>query len=188
MNRFGWLLAALFILVIGGFALLVRPATGPNAAEPVSEVMAGVLPVPVLGVARTALNDTWGQSRADGARAHDAIDIAAPAGTAVIAVTDGVVEKLFESGDGGTTLYLRSADGTRIYYYAHLARYAAGIAEGAKVRSGQSVGAVGATGNADPSAPHLHFAVMEMAPGDRWYQGRAINPFPLLTRRRGART
>jgi len=42
------------------------------------------------------------------------------------------------------------------------------------------IGAVGSTGNADPAAPHLHFAINRMNPSEAWYQGRPINPYPLL--------
>ncbi|MBJ7378527.1 M23 family metallopeptidase, partial [Sphingobium sp.] len=80
-------------------------------------------------------------------------------------------------------LYQRSADGRLLYYYAHLDGYAPGLREGQGLRRGQRIAMVGSTGNADPSAPHLHFAVHAMTPGEPWYGGRAINPYPLLARR-----
>jgi murein DD-endopeptidase MepM/ murein hydrolase activator NlpD len=139
--------------------------------------------VPVRGVARSSLTDTFTQARAAGARAHDAIDIVAPAGTPVIAAASGIVEKLFLSRDGGNTVYVRTGDRRWSHYYAHLAAYAPGLREGQHVARGTLLGAVGSTGNADPAGPHLHFAIHAMAPGDQWYQGRAINPYPLLMRR-----
>ena len=45
---------------------------------------------------------------------------------------------------------------------------------------GDPIGTVGSTGNANPAGPHLHFAIHRMAPGERWYQGRPVNPYPLL--------
>ncbi len=39
---------------------------------------------------------------------------------------------------------------------------------------------VGATGNANPAGPHLHFAINRMNPGEKWWQGTPINPYPLL--------
>ena len=98
----------------------------------------------------------------------------------VLAAADGRVEKLFESRLGGHTLYQRGADGGTVYYYAHLDAYAPGVAEGIVLRRGQPIAAVGATGDADPAAPHLHFEVHRMAPGERWWQGAAVNPYPLL--------
>ena len=100
------------------------------------------------------------------------------------AASDGRIEKLFWSDAGGRTIYERSPDGRRIYYYAHLDGYAAGLHEGMSIKRGQRIATVGSTGNADPTAPHLHFAVHDMAPGESWYGGRAINPYPLLARPR----
>jgi murein DD-endopeptidase MepM/ murein hydrolase activator NlpD len=136
--------------------------------------------IPVSGVKRGQLIDTFTQSRAGG-RAHDAIDIMADAGTPVIAAAPGTVEKLFFSeGGGGNTIYIRSSDGRWSYYYAHLQSYAPGLAEGQRVRQGQIIGRVGSTGNASPEGPHLHFAINRMEAGQRWWQGEPINPYPLL--------
>jgi peptidoglycan LD-endopeptidase LytH len=139
------------------------------------------LAIPVQGVKPNQLSDTYTQARAGGARTHDAIDIMAAEGTPVYAAADGTVEKLFLSGGGGgITVYVRSPDQRWSYYYAHLQGYAPGLAEGQKVRRGQPIGRVGHTGNANPAGPHLHFAINRMEPGERWWQGRAINPYPLL--------
>ena len=48
---------------------------------------------------------------------------------------------------------------------------------------GQVIGTVGSTGDASPEAPHLHYAINVMAPGEGWWQGRPINPYPLLMKR-----
>jgi murein DD-endopeptidase MepM/ murein hydrolase activator NlpD len=92
------------------------------------------------------------------------------------------VEKLYQSAHGGTTVYVRSPDRRRIYYYAHLDRYAFGLAERQQVSTGDLLGFVGSTGDASPEAPHLHFAVELADPSAGWWQGRAINPYPLLRR------
>src|SRR3546814_16117133 len=84
---------------------------------------AGPLLIPVEGVPPTALSDTFAQARASGARPHDAIDIMAARGRAVLAAADGRIEKLFWSEEGGRTVYQSSSDGRRIYYYAHLEGY-----------------------------------------------------------------
>lgn len=137
--------------------------------------------IPVVGVRREYLVDTFTQARASDVRSHDAIDILAPRGTAVIAAASGTVEKLFLSRDGGNTVYVRSPDGRRLYYYAHLDRYAPSLAEGAALRQGAPIGTVGSTGNADPAAPHLHFAIWSTSPERKWWEEAApINPFPLL--------
>lgn len=144
--------------------------------------------IPVAGIRPNQLSDTFTQARAGGRRVHDAIDIMAPRGTAVIAAAAGTVERLFFShGGGGITVYVRSPDGAWIYYYAHLDGYAPGLHEGQRLAQGDAIGRVGSTGNANDAAPHLHFAIMRMAPNERWWQGRAINPYPLLAGRRSPR-
>ena len=163
------------------------PASPPEspAALPATPTDAtGSLLIPVQGIAAPALLDTFNDARSEGRR-HDAIDIMAPAGTPVLAVADGRIEKLFLSDRGGITLYQFNPDRTRAYYYAHLQRYADGIAEGQALRRGQVLGYVGATGNADPSAPHLHFAVFALGPEARWWEGTALNPYPMLVPGRG---
>lgn len=190
--------AVLAAAVLGGGLLLVLTQAGdasrwrsappasaasPPAVAPPQHFVAtsgGALRIPVPGVAPNALVDSFNDSREGGARGHRAIDIPAPRGTPVVAAGDGTVEKLFQSVRGGTTLYLRSPDGQRITYYAHLDHYAPGIHEGQQVHSGEVIGAVGSSGDADPGAPHLHFAVMVMAPGEPWWAGNPVDPFPLL--------
>jgi len=139
------------------------------------------LAIPVAGVGAGQLVDTFTQARAGGARLHDAIDIMAAEGTAVLAAAPGTVEKLhFSQGGGGISAYVRSDDQRWNYYYAHLRAYAPGISEGRKVPRGALLGYVGHTGNASPDGPHLHFAINRMQSGEKWHQGTAINPYPLL--------
>lgn len=157
---------------------------------PAAEIVVGPagLAIPVAGIRPGDLQDTFTQARAGGARVHDAIDIMASSGTPVIAAAPGTVEKLFFSkGGGGITAYVRSPDRNWIYYYAHLQEYASGLKEGQQVRRGDPIGLVGYTGNANPAGPHLHFAIHRMTPEDDWYEGTAINPYPLLAGKDTAR-
>lgn len=159
-------------------------ASAVAAAAPVAFTDPGALVIPVAGVRPTDLVDTFSQSRSGG-RVHDAIDIMAPKGTSVVAAAAGRVEKLFLSNLGGITAYLRSPDRRTIYYYAHLDAYAPGLAEGQELTAGAPIGTVGATGNANPDGPHLHFAIMATTPDRAWYQpSTAVNPYPLLMRAR----
>ena len=139
------------------------------------------LAIPVAGVRADQLADTYTQSRAGGARVHNAIDIMAARGTPVVSAAPGTVEKLyFSNGGGGITAYVRSPDGQWMHYYAHLDAYAPGLREGQRLRRGDPIGTVGFTGNANPAGPHLHYAIFRMSPGERWWQGAPINPYPQL--------
>lgn len=158
----------------------IGPVPPNDAAAPVSDGPFGAgLLLPVQGIAAAQLQDTFTDARSGG-RVHDAIDIMAPAGTPVLAVADGTVEKLFESKLGGTTLYQFNPQRTLAYYYAHLQGYAPGIAEKQPLKRGQVIGYVGTTGNANPDGPHLHFAIFELGPEQQWWKGTAINPYPQL--------
>ncbi|MBB4839004.1 murein DD-endopeptidase MepM/ murein hydrolase activator NlpD [Sphingomonas kyeonggiensis] len=190
-KRIGWGMGALLLLLALAFLSLVRitvqPAASPASqsvgTEPASAPAAGngdpvALIIPVEGVAARQLSDTWGQSRGGGTREHHAIDIMAPHGTPVLAAASGTVEKIFESVNGGHTLYVRTRDRTTIHYYAHLDTYL--VAEKQVVRQGEQIATVGNTGSAQGGAPHLHFEIKLMQPGEGWWQGRNINPYPLL--------
>ena len=163
-----------------GNIVAVKPENAPPVvvAQQVQVCPSG-LAIPVVGIKAGQLGDTYDDARGQGRR-HDAIDIMAAEGTPVIAAADGRIEKLFNSVRGGITIYERSADQNWMYYYAHLSAYAPGLAEGQQVKRGQVIGRVGHTGDANVAGPHLHFAVNQMAPGERWWNGRAINPYPLL--------
>lgn len=165
------------------------PATEPAAAPPTvqspeaapSFVQSETLLVPVEGVHPEQLTDTFADARGEGTRAHDALDIPAALGTPVLAASAGVVEKLFVSDDGGNTIYVRLPDRRTIHYYAHLQSYASDLHEGSRVERGQRLGTVGSSGNADPAAPHLHFAIWRVDPEDKWWtSGTPLNPYPLL--------
>jgi murein DD-endopeptidase MepM/ murein hydrolase activator NlpD len=169
----------------GDLAVVDPPGGPPVAVAEGLEVGPAGLAIPVQGIKADQLTDTYTQARAGGARVHDAIDIMAGEGTPVIAATDGTVEKLFFSeGGGGNTIYVRSPDQRWTYYYAHLLSYAPGLAEGQQVKRGQVIARVGHTGNASANGPHLHFAINQMDPGEKWYQGTPINPYPLLAGKR----
>jgi murein DD-endopeptidase MepM/ murein hydrolase activator NlpD len=136
--------------------------------------------IPVAGVRPTELRDTFDEARSEG-RVHDAIDIPAPRGTPVLAAADGRVVKLFQSAKGGTTIYqLAAADEHLVFYYAHLERYADGLAEGHPARRGETIGYVGDTGNAAPGNTHLHFQIYRVADPKHFWTGENINPYPLL--------
>ncbi len=135
--------------------------------------------IPVAGVRPEELVDTYTAARSEG-RSHDAIDIAAPRGTPVLAAAEGAVLKLFDSEQGGITLYQLDPDQRTIYYYAHLDRYAPAIAEGMQLRQGDTIGYVGDTGNAGAGNYHLHFGISTTHDPTQYWEGTPTNPYPLL--------
>jgi murein DD-endopeptidase MepM/ murein hydrolase activator NlpD len=155
------------------------PATATDANANVPAAARGKLMVPVDGMRLAAIKDNFDQPRGT-ERHHEALDIMAPKGTKVVAAADGKVVKLFTSKPGGLTIYQFDPTEKYAYYYAHLDRYAEGLQEGATLHRGDTIGYVGVTGNADPNAPHLHFAVFELTPEKQWWKGTPVNPYPLL--------
>ena len=137
---------------------------------------------PVAGVKPEQLIDTFHDERSEG-RVHDAIDIMAAAETPVLAAADGKIVKLFQSERGGITIYQINTNQDLIFYYAHLSRYADGLAEGDLVRQGQVIAYVGDTGNAGTGNYHLHFSIAAVSDPKRYWEGANINPYPLLQNR-----
>ncbi len=98
-------------------------------------------------------------------RPHTGVDYAAPMGTPVHSVADGVVTFKGWAGGGGNTLKVKHAGGF-VTGYLHLKSYAKGVYPGAKVKQGQTIGYVGVTG--DATGPHLDYRI--------WKGGVPINP------------
>jgi murein DD-endopeptidase MepM/ murein hydrolase activator NlpD len=155
---------------------LVRPSPAPEPSD-FARLHSRALLFPVPGYDLKNLRDNFAEKR--GERVHEAIDILAPRGTPVLAVDDGEVVKLFNSARGGLTIYHFDPSGRYCYYYAHLDRYAEGLAERQQVKRGQRIGYVGSSGNASPSVPHLHFTIFKLGADRHWWEGTPINPFPL---------
>ena len=154
-----------------------RPALSP-AVEDIAFLRLRRLQFPVPTVDPKRLRDDFSDSR--NGRSHEALDILAPRGTPIVAVDDGVVQKMFHSvGKGGLTVYQFDPEGAYCYYYAHLDRYADGLREGQELKKGDVIGYVGTTGNAPPQTPHLHFGIFKLGPEKQWWKGAALNPFPV---------
>jgi peptidoglycan LD-endopeptidase LytH len=155
-------------------------AAGGEVALPpaIEELRRRHLSLPVNGVRADQLVATFDEARGD--RPHEAIDIMAPRGTPVVAPEGGRIAKLFWSKAGGHTIYQFDPSERYVYYYAHLDRYADGLAEGQTVTRGQTIGFVGSTGNAKADASHLHFAIFLLTPEKRWWDGMALDPYPVL--------
>jgi len=154
-------------------AVLVRSAVGAAGLDASSG-----LAFPVPEAPRRDLRGGFEESRGD--HRHEAVDIGAPRGARVIAASAGRVARLGSGGTAGLSVELIAADGLHCYFYAHLDAVSPALAEGSEVERGQTLGVVGTTGNAPADAPHLHFAVRRLAPGDGCGDGVPVDPAPLL--------
>jgi murein DD-endopeptidase MepM/ murein hydrolase activator NlpD len=155
-------------------------AAGGSAFPPVSgadldALRSHGLVIPVVGVKPQDLVDSFDQLR--GTHRHNAIDIMAPRGTAVVSADAGRVIKLHSSVPGGLTVYVSDPSNRFILMYAHLDRYRPGLAEGMTLNKGEILGYVGSTGNANPEAPHLHLAITRSDNMKEWWKGTPLNPF-----------
>ncbi len=103
---------------------------------------------------------------------HQGTDIFALRGTPARSCVNGQILRLSNGKLGGIGVTLIDKKGNT-YYYGHLDGYAPQVHEGMQVSSGQTIGYVGDTGNAQGTPPHVHF---EIHPGG----GPAINPYPIL--------
>jgi murein DD-endopeptidase MepM/ murein hydrolase activator NlpD len=177
-----------------GAAALAALAAGPAAAQGTPRIFSGSLVpdftylrsvaslrplLPVQGVQARQLHDTFREAR-PGGRVHDAIDIPAPRGTPVLAVTDGRILRLHQGSLGGNAIYQLAPDGRTRFYYAHLDAYAQGLEVGRVVHRGEVIGYVGDTGNAQPGDTHLHFSIAILDDVHRWWEGRNVDPYPIL--------
>jgi len=113
------------------------------------------------------VTSVFGTPRAHGRRAHTGIDIAAPAGTAVLAARAGRVTFAGRKGSYGRLVVLDHGRGFASWY-AHLSRIA--VRPGQHVEAGAVIGRVGTTGNA--TGPHLHFEIRR--------RGRPLDPLVFL--------
>ena len=129
--------------------------------------------MPVVGIRSRDLSNSWHDPRDGGSRLHKGIDIFAPRGTEVVAVTDGIISFIGDQPKGGHCLWLTTENGAS-FYYAHLDRWAPGLYEGMEVQSGDLLGYVGNTGNAAHTPSHLHFGINQ--------NDEMVNPYPLLAR------
>lgn len=112
--------------------------------------------------------DSWGFPRSGG-RTHEGVDMFAPYGTPLYAAAEGFIYRVYNNPIGGLSINLIDTAGN-MYYYTHMSSTA--VTTGQKVSVGQVIGAVGTSGNAAGTPPHLHW---QFHPGN----GEPINPYPL---------
>jgi murein DD-endopeptidase MepM/ murein hydrolase activator NlpD len=174
-KAFAVVAVTLFLLVVTGAGEFIadRAIFYARVAKLYTQEPDSRIAMPLEDVAKRQVTDTW-QARRGVGRKHEGQDIFAPRGTPILSATNGYVYKVGENNLGGQTVSVIGSGG-RVYYYAHLDRYAPGVEVGDRVTPRTVLGYVGTTGNAQGTPPHLHFGVYTFT--------GAINPLPLLTDR-----
>ena len=124
---------------------------------------------PVLGRITSAFGETRYSQSSGGTRPHMGIDIAAPAGTSIVAPAEGIVLVAGRESEYGRLVCLDHGHGyTTMYGHLHQIH----VKVGDRVQAGQTLGTVGTSGNT--TGPHLHYEVR--------IQGRPVNPYSYLTK------
>jgi murein DD-endopeptidase MepM/ murein hydrolase activator NlpD len=159
----------------GDYVLRVHPPIGATAEFDISVEPRALLTFPVQGVGGSAIWSGFGAERDGGRRAHRGVDIFAARGTPVLAATDGWITRVETTRVGGNVIWMQPLFGNMRVYYAHLNEQ--WVEPGEFVTAGQPLGAVGNTGNAVTTPPHLHFGVYVRQPGRR---GGARDPAEFL--------
>ena len=182
--------AAIRYFAHGTIAVAVLAAT---IAAPTSQAGAAgsgddddfVIKVFPLETSMVEFSDTWGAGRSGGRR-HAGTDIMSPKGSWIVAVDDGIVERLEWNRLSGWNIMIRHA-GAWTSHYLHLnndttgtddgeggpeAAFAEGLEVGNFVKAGEVIGFVGDSGNAEHTGSHTHFELH--------VDGRKVNPYPYL--------
>lgn len=154
----------------GTYILRLQPELLKSGEYTLTISTAPSLAFPVTPKVKSNIGSLWGSGRDGGARRHEGIDIFAPRGTVLLAAADGVVTGESENRLGGKVIFLRPNNKNYALYYAHLDQQL--VRPGQTVKTGDTIGIVGNTGNAITTAPHLHFGI--------YTNLGAVDPLPFI--------
>lgn len=157
----------------GTYKIIIQPEIKRQSGFSFSAYTLPSYGFPVVGKSNSDIRSFWGASRDGGRRSHEGIDVFAPRGTPVVAVTDGYIRSTGDRGLGGKQVWLRTNLFGSSLYYAHLDSIAVSATD--RVNKGDTLGFVGNTGNARTTDPHLHFGI--------YYNRGAVNPLPYIYQR-----
>jgi murein DD-endopeptidase MepM/ murein hydrolase activator NlpD len=161
-------------LALLGAAALAAPAPAGASRPGGTAYRAHAFPVVGPHSTRGPIGE-FGAPRSGG-RTHEGIDIVAPCGAGLRAVSSGRVRRRgYDPVLYGNFVLIHGAGERRSYFYAHLRRPAP-VHPGQRLFAGERIGAVGRTGNARTVGCHLHFEV--------WRRGRPVDPAPWLRKLR----
>lgn len=164
---------------------LVSPAAAAETVKPI------VFPVD----GKVTYTDTWGACRSGCTRRHEGQDLMGKKMQPLLAAVTGTIHRVTFNNATGNSVVIKATDGWT-YHYIHVNNDTPGtddgkatrdqafpswVVAGAKVSRGQVVGYLGDSGNAESTAPHLHFEIRQPPPPGS-YTGTAINPYESLRR------
>lgn len=152
------------------YLLRLQPELLRGGKVTLSIVLQPQLSFPVQDASNRNIQSFFGAPRDAGARQHEGIDIFAPAGTPVLAPSDGRIIGVNNNNLGGKVVTQWDPERNVTYYNAHLSKQIAHI--GQAVSTGDTIGLVGNTGNAVTTPPHLHFGI--------YAAGGAIDPLSFV--------
>jgi murein DD-endopeptidase MepM/ murein hydrolase activator NlpD len=177
---------ALGAMAAAMLAAMIVLAAAPSEAASSEEPIGFVIKAFPHETSTVEFGDTWGAGRSGGRR-HAGTDIMSPKGTSIVAVEDGIVERLDWNRLSGWNIMIRHADGWTSHYL-HLNNDHSGTDDGdggpeiafvedlevgAFVKAGDVIGFVGDSGNAEHTGSHTHFELH--------VDGTKVNPYPYLT-------
>jgi murein DD-endopeptidase MepM/ murein hydrolase activator NlpD len=152
------------------YLLRLQPELLKSGSYTLEIVNGPSLSFPVKTSGRKRIESLFGVGRDANTRRHEGIDIFGPKHTPVVASADGVVTRVGENNLGGLVVMMRPNGKNYTLYYAHLDKQLA--VEGQQVKTGDTLGLMGNTGNARTTPPHLHFGI--------YTGGGAIDPLPFV--------
>lgn len=149
--------------------LRLQPELLVSVSYTVTIVADPTLAFPVPGNDGKKVGSFWGDSRDGGKRSHEGIDIFDKFRTPVIASCNGIVTRVNENKLGGKSVWLNPSGKSYSLYYAHLDSQIARPLQ--QVKTGDTLGLMGNTGNAKHTPTHLHFGI---------YANGAVDPLPFI--------
>ncbi len=155
------------------FLLRLQPELLKSGSYTLEIVSGPSLAFPVKAGDRKRIESLFGVGRDANTRKHEGIDIFGTRRTPVLASADGQVTRVGENNLGGLVVMMRPNDKDYTLYYAHLDKQLA--REGQEVKTGDTLGLMGNTGNAKTTPPHLHFGI--------YTSTGAVDPLPFVNPR-----
>jgi murein DD-endopeptidase MepM/ murein hydrolase activator NlpD len=152
------------------YILRIQPELLTSGEYTISITAGPSLAYPIKASGKNHIQSFWGADRDGGARKHEGIDLFAPFRTPIVAAADGTVTRVHETAIGGKVVWLRPENRNYTLYYAHLDSQL--VTDGQKVKTGDTLGLMGKTGNARFTSPHLHFGIYTF--------GGAVDPLPFV--------